>query len=311
VLLAACAVGRHVRVTHRSEDFMKVPFAFIAASCIASTCSAATQLVKEEDGLRRDWLDAIHANWAESSVICLAGRPKDLFVRAYVLPATVTLDELGRIDMNVDFDALQKLSDIAFAYDRVANKSRLSVSKSALQLPAQLQTASPGRGVVPTQDEDKKCRERPGFSVGPRHDGQLRSLVAEHLKPVDGNKTAYQLDNESIPVESVTEQGRQWRVKMNLAGQKTTARDLVMRGKDLLRSIVGPDVQAQDETMQKRPSPILSGLVDNAWSGELTTVEGDNLIVLVDWRAPRTADDDTAIVPERAGATLIVSKRWE
>ena len=44
---------------------------------------------------------------------------------------------------------------------------------------------------------------------------------------------------------------------------------------------------------------------------ELGYVEGDNLIVLVDWRAPRAADEDTAIVPEWAGATLIVSKRWE
>lgn len=291
---------------------MKFVWPFVAALCLASSCRAASQLVREEDGLRRDWLVAMHANWQDSSEICLAKRDEDVFVRAYVLPSTVTLDDLMRINMSVDFDELLKISDVALTYDRITNKSRLYASKPGSALPEQLQKALPGPGTKPGEAADRSCRERQGFSVGQRHDGQLRNLVAEHLETVDGGHTVYRLDDKShpLPVEAVTEQGPQWRIKFNLGGRKTTANDLVEQGKALVRSVVGPDVKAQEEMRQVRPSPFLSGLVENAWNWELTTLEGDSLLVVVDWRAPRTADDDSAIVPEWASATVIVVKRW-
>lgn len=289
---------------------MKFACTFMAALCLASTCSAAPKLIREEDGLRRDWLDGMHPNWEEASVFCGAKRREDPFIRAYLLPASVTLDELVRINMNVDFDALLRSADIAFTYDRVTNKSRLYVSKPGLALPEQLQDALPGPGSSTTEAADRTCEERTRFSVGPGHDGQLMKIVEEHLKTVGVGKTVYQLDGLSLPVDGVTDDGQRWRVKINLGAESTTARDLVERGNELVRSIVGPGVPALVETTQLRPSPCQSGQVENTWAWELDTLEGEYLLVVVDWQAQRTADRDSPIVRGSARATLIVSRRW-
>jgi hypothetical protein len=289
---------------------MKSVYTCIATLCLASTCAAAPQLVKEEDGLRQDWLDGMHANWEDSTVVCQAKRSEDPFIRAYLLPASVTLDELVRININVDFDALQRLADIAFTYDRATNKSRLYASKPGLALPEQLQNALPGPGVSTTEAADRNCKDRPRFSVGPGHDGQLTKIAEEHLKSVDGGKTVYQLDGFSLPVDGVTDDGQRWSVRIDLGAESTTARDLVERGKELVRSIVGPGMPALVETTQLRPSPFQSGRVENTWAWELDTVEGEDLLVVVDWQAPRTADKNSAIVRESATATLIVTRRW-